>query len=74
MTVPPDEETRARDRFAILAGLRAGGIALMAVGLWMWLGGSFAGAYGFGTILFVAGAIGALALPAVLARRWKTPR
>ena len=70
----PEEERRARDRFAILSGLRAGGAALMAVGLWMWLGGSFAGTYGFGTILFVAGAIGGLAVPALLARRWKTPR
>jgi hypothetical protein len=70
----PDEDSRARDRFAILAGLRAGGAALMAVGLWMWLGGSLAGRYGFGTILFVAGAIGGLVAPALLARRWRTPR
>ena len=69
-----DEDRRARDRFAILSGLRAGGAALMAVGVWMWLGGSFAGAYGFGTVLFVAGAIGGLAVPTLLARRWKTPR
>jgi hypothetical protein len=69
---PEEEAQRARDRFAILAGLRAGGIALMAVGLWMWLGGSFAGRYGFGTILFVVGVLGALVAPALIARRWKT--
>lgn len=70
----PEEDGRARDRFAILSGLRAGGLVLMAIALWMWLGGSFAGAYGFGTILFVAGAIGAFVVPALLARRWRTPR
>jgi hypothetical protein len=72
MSQPQDDPVR--DRFAILAGLRAGGIALMAVGLWMWLGGSLGGRYGFGTVLFVVGAIGGLAAPALLARRWRTRR
>jgi hypothetical protein len=70
---PDNDARRARDRFAILAGLRAGGLVLMAIGLWMLLGGSFAGRYGFGAILFAVGAIDALVVPALLARRWKTP-
>jgi hypothetical protein len=71
---PEEEASRARDRFAILSGLRAGGVVLMAIGLWMWLGGSLGGRYGFGTILFVVGVVGAFVVPALVARRWRTPR
>jgi hypothetical protein len=70
----PGSDRRARDRFAILAGLRVGGIALMLLGLWSGLGGSVAGIYGIGTILMVGGVIGALVVPALLARRWRSPR
>ena len=74
MTPHEDDSRRSRDRFAILAGLRAGGVVLMLVGIWMLLGGSFAGAYGFGGVLFVVGALEGLVVPAFLARRWKTPK
>lgn len=64
----------ARDRVAILLGLRIGGAVLVALGLYMWLGGGIAGGYDFGTILVVTGLIGSLLLPALLVRRWRTPR
>jgi hypothetical protein len=64
----------ASDRLAILLGLRIGGAVLLAIGLWMFLGGSFAGRYGFGGVLFVMGAISLLVLPRLLARRWRSPR
>lgn len=64
----------ASDRLAVLLGLRIGGAALLLIGLWMLLGGSFAGRYGFGGVLIVMGVAGAAVLPALLARRWRTPR
>ncbi len=70
----PDPDTRARDRFAILMGLRAGGGVLILLGLWMALGGSLGGAYGFGAVLMVAGFVGMVVLPQILARRWRTPK
>ncbi len=70
----PDPDKRARDRFAVLSGLRLGGIVLMLIGLWMFLGGSFAGRYGFGGVLFVVGLIGGVVVPQFLVRRWRTPR
>lgn len=57
------------DRAAILLGLRIGGAMLCLLGLWMFLGGSVAGHYGFGGVLFVVGLIGLVALPRLLARR-----
>ncbi|WBO23285.1 hypothetical protein [Sphingomonas abietis] len=70
----PDPDKQARDRFAILIGLRAGGAVLMLLGLWMILGGSLGGAYGFGGVLFVVGLVEMMAVPKILARRWRTPR
>jgi hypothetical protein len=72
MTSDPDKQ--ARDRFAILMGLRAGGGALILLGLWMLLGGSLGGAYGFGSVLMVMGFVGMIVVPQLLARRWRTPR
>jgi hypothetical protein len=62
------------DRMAVLLGLRTGGAALLLVSLWMFLGGSFAGRYGFGGVLFVTGLFGLFGLPWLLARRWRRPR
>jgi hypothetical protein len=69
-----DPDKRARDRFAILIGLRVGGAVLMLLGLWMVLGGSLGGNYGFGGVLVVVGLIGLIVVPKLLARRWRTPR
>lgn len=70
----PDPDKQARDRLAILLGLRAGGGVLIAIGLWMVLGGSFAGAYGFGWVLLAVGAAEMMIVPKLLARAWRTPR
>jgi hypothetical protein len=75
----PDDEklvqdTRARDRFAILSGLRLGGVVLMLLGMWMFFGGSLGGHYGFGGVLFVVGLVETLVVPKLLASRWKTPK
>ncbi len=56
-------------RRALVLGLRIGGVALMLLGLYMWLGGSIAGGYGFGTILVAMGLLGTFALPWLIARR-----
>jgi hypothetical protein len=74
MTTPEkDEKRRAYDRLALLTGVRAGGVVLMVLGIYLLLGGSIFGHYGFGGVLFVFGALEGLVLPAFLARRWKTP-
>lgn len=65
-------DKRTQDRHAIILGLRVGGAVQAAIGLWMLLGGSFFGHYGFGAILFVNGVIDLVAVPAWLLRRWKT--
>lgn len=76
----PDNDTpdakaqanRARDRFAFLTGLRAGGVILMLIGIWMLLGGSVAGNSGSGGVLFGLGAVIGLVVPTLLGKRWKT--
>jgi hypothetical protein len=69
----PDDKT-ARDRYAILTGVRFGGIVLMGLGLWMFFGGSLGGNYGFGGVLFAVGLIEAFVVPKLLARKWRSPR
>jgi hypothetical protein len=61
-----------RDRIAMLLGLRLGGAVLMAVGLYAMLGGAFEGGGGVGAVLVVIGASGAVLVPAVLVKRWRT--
>ena len=72
MTPAPD--TQAANRFAILIGLRVGGAILCLLGLWMVLGGSLGGRYGFGGVLVAVGLIELVVVPRLLARRWRTPR
>lgn len=69
----PDDKS-ARDRFAIITGMRLGGVVLMMLGLWMMLGGSLGGRYGFGGVLFVMGLGETIIVPKLLARRWRTPK
>ena len=68
------DETQASNRLAILLGLRIGGAILCLLGLWMMMGGSLAGRYGFGGVLLVVGLVGLVVVPKILARRWRTPR
>lgn len=69
----PDDK-QAANRLAILIGLRVGGAILCLLGLWMALGGSLGGRYGFGGVLAVVGLVELVVVPALLARRWRTPR
>jgi hypothetical protein len=68
------QEKQASNRLAVLLGFRIGGAILCLLGLWMILGGSLAGNYGFGGVLMVVGLIGLIVVPKLLARRWRTPR
>ena len=68
------DETKAANRLAVLLGFGIGGAILCLLGLWMMLGGSLAGRYGFGGVLLVAGLAGLVVVPKILARRWRTPR
>jgi hypothetical protein len=72
----PDGRTRlAATRFTLLSAMRAGGVAVMLIGLWIWHG-DIARAGGWpavGLPLFVIGMIQSLLLPKYLARRWRTP-
>ena len=72
-----DEQDRlARARFAVISAARAGGVAAMLLGMWIWLGDAVrAGGYApIGFPLFAIGFFASLILPQILARRWRTPR
>jgi hypothetical protein len=69
-----EADRKARDRFAMLMGLRAGGAALMLLGLYALLGGSIGGEYGIGGVLVAVGMLGLVVVPQILVRRWRTPK
>jgi hypothetical protein len=74
--VTRDEQERlARARFTVLSAMRAGGVVMMLLGMWIWWGDVWReGGYpplGFG--LFVIGFVDSLILPQFLLRRWRTP-
>ncbi len=71
-----DEQDRlARARFAMLGAMRAAGVALMLIGLWIWLGDLVrtGGYMPVGLPLFAVGLVESLIVPKILARRWRTP-
>ena len=71
-----DEEDRlARSRFAMLSAMRAAGVAMMLIGMWIWFGDIVReGGYPpVGLPLFVLGFLESLIVPQLLARRWRTP-
>ncbi|ARS29150.1 hypothetical protein [Sphingomonas sp. KC8] len=72
----PDERDRlARTRYTILSAMRASGVLLMILGLWIW-NGDILQAGGLpiaGIPLFALGFAEALLLPQILARKWRTP-
>lgn len=71
----PDPRDPAQARLQTLLAMRALGVASMLAGLGIWLGHRLGEAgQVIGPLLFVAGAVGSLLLPAILARRWRTPR
>lgn len=70
-----DAERLARGRFLMLTLLRFGGVALVMLGMAVWLGDLMrpGGWPAIGIPLFVGGAGVTLFLPRVFARRWRTP-
>lgn len=69
-----EPDRQARDRLGILLGLRVAGAILCGFGLWLTLGGSIAGHYGFGGVLIVMGLMDLIVVPKILARKWRSPR
>lgn len=70
---PPPTAREAQNRLVILLTVRALGVVAMLTGLGIWLGGADTRP-GLGTVLFVFGAGLSFLAPALLARRWRSPR
>lgn len=70
-----EQERLARARYGILTMLRASGVVLMLLGLWIWHGDILrAGGWAaLGAPLFVGGLVESLVLPQYLARHWRSP-
>ena len=70
-----EQERLARSRFAMLSAMRAGGVVMMVLGMWIWWGDVVReGGYPpVGFTLFVLGFVDSLILPQVFVRRWRTP-
>ncbi|HWW65483.1 MAG TPA: hypothetical protein VNZ43_12030 [Sphingomonadaceae bacterium] len=72
----PEERNRlATVRFTILSALRASGVVLMLIGMWIWHGDIVrtGGWPALGLPIFVVGFAESLLLPRILARRWRSP-
>ncbi len=70
----PDERLRLeRQRFAVLSAMRAAGVVVMLLGLWIWFGGMLAAGETIGPAIFILGLVESMVVPAWLARRWRTP-
>jgi len=72
---PAERDRLAATRFTILSAMRASGVVLMLLGLWIWHGDLLrAGGWpAVGMPLFAVGFVESLLLPALLARRWRSP-
>lgn len=71
---PNVDEQRERGRFAVLTLLRATGVIMMMIGIVL-IVRPFPGLPEFlGQLLFLLGVIESLALPPLLARRWRDER
>ena len=69
----PADDALARRRFAVITGVRLGGIGAFLVGIAI-LAGALATPAAAGYGLVVAGAVCAFLAPTLLARRWSTRR
>jgi len=69
----PVDDTRARRRWTIVQLGRLGGVALTVIGI-MVLTGEMALPRTAGWISLTLGLAGSLILPALLVRRWRSPR
>ena len=70
-----DEDRLARSRFAMLSAMRAGGVVMMLLGMWIWWGDVVreGGYTPIGFTLFAVGFFNSLILPLLFLRRWRTP-
>lgn len=69
----PIEDTKARNRWAAITLARLGGVGLTMFGI-MVLSGQADVPRTLGWVALGIGLAGALILPSVLVRRWRTPR
>lgn len=72
---PDDHEALARTRYAIITAMRASGVLLMVLGLWIWNSDILkdGGMPTLGVPLFLLGFVESLIVPQILARKWRTP-
>ncbi|SFR81455.1 hypothetical protein [Sphingomonas jatrophae] len=65
----------ARVRFTIISAIKASGVFIMLIGLWIWYGDVLdkGGNALVGGLLFALGFFESLVLPRILIRRWRTP-
>lgn len=72
---PDEEERRARSRYMLISACHLGGTVIALFGLVIWQGNLLrpGGWPALGIGLFVIGAIEALLVPKLLARRWRSP-
>ena len=72
---PDERDQLARTRYAILSALRASGVLLMLLGLWIWNSDIIreGGWPLVGVSLFALGFLESLILPQIFVRKWRTP-
>lgn len=72
---PDERDQLARTRYAILSAMRASGVLLMLLGLWIWNSDILqeGGWPMVGMPIFAAGFFESLILPQIFARKWRTP-
>jgi|KBSSwiStaDraftv2_1062776.scaffolds.fasta_scaffold68194_6 hypothetical protein len=70
---PEDQDKLAKTRFAVMNAARAGGVAIMLLGMFIIASGVIQPKETIGTIIFAAGFAETLILPRILARKWRTP-
>ena len=73
---PEERDRLAASRFVLLSAMRASGVVVMLIGLWIWHGdiARTGGWPAAGLPLFVIGFVESLVVPRWLAKRWRTPR
>jgi hypothetical protein len=72
---PAERDRLAATRFTLLSAMRASGVVVMLIGLWIWHGdiARVGGWPAAGAPLFLLGFVESLLLPKYLAKRWRTP-
>ena len=71
--IPETPSELERRRFVVLTVMRAGGVVMMLIGLWIMLGDLLQDGDKVGGAIFIVGAVESLLLPALLASKWRSP-